>query len=251
MKRTSWFNSKATEKMTSEKILTNANVTAPLSTTFTGFSQYWSKEKKAKTTAEHHKNLALSIKDIILGAEYVSHSKQQHKRALKALQKPSMAQSILNVLKAMPQPELPKVEVVTHLSTSAAQAGSIDLNDKKSEPLKDKLQTIVEKEIVKVIKPSAHEISAYTYWWGYEIYVPQECMGRLDQAQSVGTSFLGFLQVVAGNVGSLHPYFGFISAWVGLQFTLIKSQNAGKGVVLAATWVLPVALIPRAWDVST
>ncbi|CAJ0650746.1 7132_t:CDS:10 [Entrophospora sp. SA101] len=97
----------------------------------------------------------------------------------------------------------------------------------------------------KIIKPSLNTISCYVYWWGYEVYVPQKCMGRLDQAQNVSNSFLGLLHIVVGNSSPISPYFGLISAWVGLQFTLIKSQNVGNGVVLAATWVLPIALMPR------
>lgn len=34
-----------------------------------------------------------------------------------------------------------------------------------------------------------------------------------------------------------------------MEFSAIQSQSkGGKGVVLAATWLLPVALVPRPWD---
>ena len=34
-----------------------------------------------------------------------------------------------------------------------------------------------------------------------------------------------------------------------MEFSAIQSQNKeGQGVVLAATWLLPVALVPRPWD---
>ncbi|CAJ0754130.1 18120_t:CDS:10, partial [Entrophospora sp. SA101] len=83
----------------------------------------------------------------------------------------------------------------------------------------------------KIIKPSLNTISCYVYWWGYEVYVPQKCMGRLDQAQNVSNSFLGLLHIVVGNSSPISPYFGLISAWVGLQFTLIKSKTVDNGVI--------------------
>ena len=45
------------------------------------------------------------------------------------------------------------------------------------------------------------------------------------------------------------PFLGYIAAYVGLEFAVIKTQNEGKGVILASTWLLPVALVPRSWDV--
>ncbi|CAG8474813.1 8903_t:CDS:2 [Paraglomus brasilianum] len=99
-------------------------------------------------------------------------------------------------------------------------------------------------------RPSETEISVHIFWWGYEIYVPTPCMGRLNQAQNVSQAFIGFIRSIAGSVTALTPYWGFISAWVGLQFSIIKMQDNGHGVVIAATWVLPIALIPRPWDVE-
>lgn len=263
-------------------------------------SSWWSLPKKNLKKIEiYHEGLAHNVKDIILGVDHFSHS-QERKRAVKALQHPKTAQGILNILKAMPDPQLPKIEAVNvtltnssippvedslattetsnskevvdppqintattswffwrsaHVETQNESKDASAITPSDSPAVVEEKSTgangsVIVKTIDKllVFHPPLHQISAYIFWWGYEIYVPNQYMGRLDQAQNVSNAFLGLLQVVAGNVGALHPYFGIISAWVGLQFTIIKSQNTGHGVVLAATWVLPIAIIPRPWD---
>ncbi|CAG8566283.1 2539_t:CDS:2 [Ambispora gerdemannii] len=252
----------------------------PSSPTLTNLMNWWpgSKDKKVKNETEYHESLAHSIKDIIMGADHGAHA-QQRKRAVKALQKQATAQGIVSMLKAMPDPQTVEVDAVQVTTVTASPLSSAvngkdktlstdpsntnkddnpgnsktekstDTNTRGTATKEGESKSVTAKNIVKkLFHPPTHQISAYVFWWGYEIYVPQDCMGRLDQAQNVGNSFLGLLQVVASTVTAIHPYFGFIAAWVGLQFTVIKSQNLGHGVVLAATWVLPVALVPRPWD---
>ncbi|KAF8976173.1 hypothetical protein BGZ46_008484 [Entomortierella lignicola] len=96
--------------------------------------------------------------------------------------------------------------------------------------------------------PSKTSVSSHAYWWGYEIFIPQDALSRIASAQDVSTAFLGFLGSVGLVVPSIVPFLGYIAAYVGLEFTLIKAQNEGKGVILASTWLVPVALVPRAWD---
>ncbi|KAF9211391.1 hypothetical protein BGZ59_008143 [Podila verticillata] len=99
--------------------------------------------------------------------------------------------------------------------------------------------------------PPTHMISAYTFWWGYEIYVPHKCMASIDRGLSTSQVFLGFLTGAIGGIpglASLVPIAKIISAWVGYQWGVIKIQDTGKGVVISATWVLPVALASRPWD---
>lgn len=86
------------------------------------------------------------------------------------------------------------------------------------------------------------------YWWGYEIFIPQEALSRISSAQDVSSAFLGFLGSVGLVVPAIVPFLGYIAAYVGLEFAVIKAQNEGKGVILASTWLVPVALVPRAWD---
>ncbi|KAF9170004.1 hypothetical protein BGX21_008865 [Mortierella sp. AD011] len=101
--------------------------------------------------------------------------------------------------------------------------------------------------VVRFIPPKT-TVSSHAYWWGYEIFIPQEALSRIASAQDVSSAFLGFLGSVGLVVPSIVPFLGYIAAYVGLEFTLIKAQNEGKGVILASTWLVPVALVPRAWD---
>ncbi|KAG0266492.1 hypothetical protein DFQ27_009698 [Actinomortierella ambigua] len=105
--------------------------------------------------------------------------------------------------------------------------------------------------VAQLAAPPTHTISAYTYWWGYEIYVPHSCMSKLQRAANTSQIFFGFLSgAIAGVPGlaALAPLTKIISAWVGFQWAVIKAEDEGKGVVLSATWILPVALAPRSWD---
>ncbi|KAF9123464.1 hypothetical protein BGW39_008932 [Mortierella sp. 14UC] len=110
----------------------------------------------------------------------------------------------------------------------------------------------IKQQIVALTKtPPINVISAYTYWWGYEIYVPHKCMNKLQRVTNTSQIFFGFLSgAVAGMPGlaALVPLSRIISAWVGFQWAIIHAEDLGKGVVLSATWVLPVALAPRPWD---
>ncbi|KAF9143118.1 hypothetical protein BG015_000537 [Linnemannia schmuckeri] len=97
--------------------------------------------------------------------------------------------------------------------------------------------------------PSKDTVSSQAYWWGYEIFIPQVALSRISSAQDVSSAFLGFLGSVGLVVPAIVPFLGYIAAYVGLEFAVIKAQNEGRGVILASTWLVPVALVPRAWDV--
>jgi hypothetical protein len=49
-------------------------------------------------------------------------------------------------------------------------------------------------------------------------------------------------------VREILPFIRYISQFVQAEWSLIKRADEGKGVVCTATWLLPVALVPRAWD---
>jgi len=40
----------------------------------------------------------------------------------------------------------------------------------------------------------------------------------------------------------------YISAYLDLEWTAIRTQNKGQGVVVAATWLIPIALVARPYD---
>ncbi|KAG0200688.1 hypothetical protein BGX28_006319 [Mortierella sp. GBA30] len=113
----------------------------------------------------------------------------------------------------------------------------------------DKTTTTTTTNTVVRFHPSKKIVSSHTYWWGYEIFIPQEALSRIASAQDVSSAFLGFLGSVGLMVPAIVPFLGYIAAYVGLEFAVIKAQNEGKGVILASTWLVPVALVPRAWDV--
>lgn len=46
----------------------------------------------------------------------------------------------------------------------------------------------------------------------------------------------------------LVPLLGYIGAFIAWSWGAIKTFDRGYGVILNATWLLPVALIPGAWD---
>ncbi|KAH7916553.1 hypothetical protein BJ138DRAFT_995351 [Hygrophoropsis aurantiaca] len=47
----------------------------------------------------------------------------------------------------------------------------------------------------------------------------------------------------------LIPYLGYIGGFVAWSWSAIKTFDRGNGVILTATWLLPIALIPGSWDV--
>lgn len=48
----------------------------------------------------------------------------------------------------------------------------------------------------------------------------------------------------------LVPLLGYIGAFIAWSWGAIRTFDRGYGVILSATWLLPVALIPGAWDES-
>ncbi|GAA5840460.1 hypothetical protein JCM9279_007332 [Rhodotorula babjevae] len=110
-----------------------------------------------------------------------------------------------------------------------------------------------------VDKSGAHEgvyglpqdrVSVLVYWWGFEIALPPPAIRTLSSVASVQSSFFTFLQAftLAGGAPELAPFVRYISSYCDMEWQAIRAQNRGKGVVLAATWLLPVALVPRPWD---
>ncbi|GAA6015552.1 hypothetical protein JCM10207_008635 [Rhodosporidiobolus poonsookiae] len=98
--------------------------------------------------------------------------------------------------------------------------------------------------------PPGDRVSVFIYWWGYEVALPPPAIKVLSSVASVQQSFFTFLQafVVAGGAPELAPLVRYISSYLDMEWSAIRAQNRGKGVVVAATWLLPVALVPRPWD---
>ncbi|KAG0343113.1 hypothetical protein BG004_005482 [Podila humilis] len=144
-------------------------------------------------------------------------------------------------------------------STSSQSASSSIFTKKKTVPeeepsfLISTIHSLARQLLAQQGLPPTHLISVHTFWWGYEIYIPHKCMATIEQGISISQVFLGFLMgAISGIPGlaALIPIAKIISAWVGYQWGVIKHQDAGKGVVISATWILPVALASRSWDHS-
>lgn len=61
-------------------------------------------------------------------------------------------------------------------------------------------------------------------------------------------NFLTALSVANGGVAEILPFIRYISTHIDMEFSQIQGQDEGKGVVCAATWIMPAALVPRPWD---
>jgi hypothetical protein len=101
------------------------------------------------------------------------------------------------------------------------------------------------------IYPPTDRMSCITYWWGYELVFPPPTMTYLSNVRSISNALLNFLtafSVFNNGVREILPFIRYAAQFVEFEWNAIKSQDKGKGVVCAATWVMPAALVPRAWD---
>lgn len=103
------------------------------------------------------------------------------------------------------------------------------------------------------VHPPSDRMSVLTHWWGFELVLPPSTLEYLDSADSVSNKVISFLAAIAtiiNGVQEILPFIRAISQSLELEFDAIKKQNKGHGVVYAATWFMPFALIPRPWDFS-
>ena len=76
-------------------------------------------------------------------------------------------------------------------------------------------------------------------------------MRYLSAANSISHALVNLLTVLAvmsGGVREILPFVRYISQFIDFEWSAIKAQDKGKGVVCAATWLMPAALVPRSWD---
>ncbi|OBZ68365.1 hypothetical protein A0H81_11641 [Grifola frondosa] len=129
------------------------------------------------------------------------------------------------------------------------------------------VKKIIEKRIW---VPSDTQISLQVMWWGYRVWLPPPVLALLDNKEieagkvaallttalkwllhhvpdsAVPPQFRPALDLVRGLV----PYLGYIGGFVAWSWGAIKGFDTGRGVILTATWLLPVALIPGTWEDS-
>ncbi|CAK5265764.1 unnamed protein product [Mycena citricolor] len=103
----------------------------------------------------------------------------------------------------------------------------------------------------KGVHPPTDRMSVLTYWWGLELVLPPPSLAYLKKSQSVATALVNFLTAVSvmnKGVRELLPFVRYISQFIDFEFSTIRGQDKGMGVVCAATWLMPAALVPRPWD---
>ncbi|KAL4073900.1 hypothetical protein J3A83DRAFT_4082738, partial [Scleroderma citrinum] len=117
--------------------------------------------------------------------------------------------------------------------------------------------------------PSLTKISVQTMWWGFRIYLPPCVLDVLNNKQlqaakraAMITTALKWLmdhipmpllppqmRPAVIILRQLVPYLGYVGGFIAWSWSAVKSfDKAGYGVVLTATWLLPIALIPGTWE---
>lgn len=101
------------------------------------------------------------------------------------------------------------------------------------------------------VYPPKDRLSVLTYWWGMEVCLPPPTLKYLASVKSIQNTALNLLTAISlynNGVREILPFVRYISQYLDFQWNAIKAQNKGKGVVCAATWICPAALVPRPWD---
>lgn len=103
---------------------------------------------------------------------------------------------------------------------------------------------------MQTVHPPSDRLAVLIHWWGFELTIPEPSMAYLSRAHNISSSLMSILQTIAvtGGVPEILPFIRYFSTFVDMEFGAIKSQDRGHGVVVAATWLMPMALVPRPWD---
>ncbi|RKP06017.1 hypothetical protein THASP1DRAFT_32158 [Thamnocephalis sphaerospora] len=176
---------------------------------------------------------------------------QQREKALKRLQQPDTLSAVLDILRLMPNPfktQSLMQQMFQHDWRSmsmpdllAAERRQIAERNEARRRLSNGSDDTDED-----LPPEAME--ARTYWWGYEIYIPPRMLQKLEDEGDVATGVLYFLGALSKTVPLIYPFVNMIATFVAMQFTIIKAADRGNGIILVATWVLPIVLIPKPWE---
>ncbi|KAF8504237.1 hypothetical protein BU17DRAFT_23625, partial [Hysterangium stoloniferum] len=99
--------------------------------------------------------------------------------------------------------------------------------------------------------PPEDRLSVLTYWWGFELVLPEPSVKYLAKVKSISGTLLNLLSALSmfsNGAREILPFVRYIANFVDFEWSAIQSQDKGKGVVCAATWIMPAAMIPRPWD---
>ncbi|KAI8053757.1 hypothetical protein BDF22DRAFT_742731 [Syncephalis plumigaleata] len=188
------------------------------------------------------------------------HSKNEKQRrlaqqkALKRLQKPDTLSAVLDILRLMPNPFKTQSLMQQMFQHDWRSMSMPDLlAEERANTIgrhgqcgKGKGNGTDDSEDDDDMPPES--IEAHTYWWGYEIYIPPRTLQKLEDEGDVATGVLYFLGALSKTVPLIYPFVNMIATFVAMQFTIIKAADRGNGIILVATWVLPIVLIPKPWE---
>ncbi|KAG1816094.1 uncharacterized protein BJ212DRAFT_1356368 [Suillus subaureus] len=129
---------------------------------------------------------------------------------------------------------------------------------------------VIEQVEYRVWLPSPTKISIQAMWWGFRIYLPPPVLDALNDKQleaakraALITTALKWLldhlpislmppqlRTPMSFLRRLVPYLGYIGGFIAWSWSAVKVFDKGYGIVLTATWLLPIALIPGTWEAT-
>ncbi|KAF8313095.1 hypothetical protein DL93DRAFT_2203778 [Clavulina sp. PMI_390] len=103
----------------------------------------------------------------------------------------------------------------------------------------------------KGVYPPKDRMSILTCEWGYELVLPEPSMKNLARAKSIEgmvLNFLTFFAMLNGGVREILPFVRYIAQFIDIEWSSMTAKDRGKGVICAATWLLPTSIVTRSWD---
>ncbi|KAE9409265.1 hypothetical protein BT96DRAFT_801544, partial [Gymnopus androsaceus JB14] len=120
----------------------------------------------------------------------------------------------------------------------------------------------------RVFYPSSTQLSLEVTWWGYRLFLPPPVIAQLSSthiaAAKRGAMITAALKWLVDQVPimvvppqlrpglmmlkRMTPFLGYIGAFVAWSWGRVQAKDQGQGVVLTATWLLPIAILPATWD---
>ncbi|KIJ55591.1 hypothetical protein M422DRAFT_240201 [Sphaerobolus stellatus SS14] len=115
--------------------------------------------------------------------------------------------------------------------------------------------------------PSQTKVSLQAFWWGYRIYLPPPVMLALNDKSLEATKRAAMIAAaltwlvshiplgmippqvrpVVAVAKEIVPLFSYVGAFIAWSWNTVKGFDKGNGVILTATWILPIAIVPGTW----
>ncbi|KZS93187.1 hypothetical protein SISNIDRAFT_486105 [Sistotremastrum niveocremeum HHB9708] len=121
---------------------------------------------------------------------------------------------------------------------------------------------------VTIWEPSSTKISFQATWWGYRIFIPPPILAHLSNKQleakkraALLTNALNWLldnippdvlplefRPILFVIRGLIPLVGLVAGFIAWSWSNFQAFDKGNGIILSATWLLPVVLVPGTWE---